>query len=81
MRGIPNYIMDQIPLHLSPRVQTLMRIHLMKEHYRKQEELRKANYLLENMTEAVPLLGYRTPLPDQDLNMETELMMFQLNEL
>ena len=74
MRGIPNYIMDQIPTHLSPRVQTLMRIHLMKEHHRKQEEHQKANHLLENLTRHVPLLEHRHPLPDQDLNMETELM-------
>ena len=65
MRGIPNYIMDQIPTHLSPRVQTIMRIHLMKEHHRKQEEHRKANLLLE----------YKPLLPEQDLCMDTELML------
>jgi len=40
-----------------------------------------ANHLLENLKKPVPLLGYRPPLPDQDLNMETELMlMYQWGE-
>ena len=46
----------------------------MKEHHRRQEEHQKANHLLENLTRHVPLLEHRHPLPDQDLNMETELM-------
>jgi len=68
---IPNCVKDQIPRHLSPRVQTLMRIHLMKEYHREQEEHRKANLLLT----------FKPIFPEQDLNMETELMlMYQWGE-
>jgi len=71
MRGTPNHIMDQIPRHLSPRVQSTIRKHLIREYHREQEEHRKANHLLE----------YKPILPDQDLNMETELMfMYQWGE-
>jgi len=81
MRGTPNHIMDQIPRHLSPRVQSTIRNHLIREYHREQEERRMANHLLENLKKPVPLLGYRPPLPDQDLNMETELMlMYQWGE-
>ena len=57
----PKWVTDQIPEHLSKHVQNCMRVHLMKEYY----EYRRANHLLE----------FKPHLPEQDLNMETELML------
>ena len=68
---VPNWVKDQIPRHLSPRVQSTMRKHLLREYHRTQEEYRKANLLLT----------FKPTLPEQDLNMETELMlMYQWSE-
>jgi len=67
----PNWVKDQIPRHLSPRVQSTMRKHLLREYHRTQEEYRKANLLLT----------FKPIFPEQDLNMETELMlMYQWGE-
>lgn len=65
MRWMPDWVRDQIPTHLSPRVQSIMGRHLLREHYQEKEKHRKANLLLE----------YKPILPDQDLNMDTELML------
>lgn len=71
MRWMPDWIRNQVPTHLSPRVQSIMGRHLLREYYREKEEHRKANLLLE----------YKPLLPEQDLCMDTELMfMYQFGE-
>jgi len=74
-RQTPNWVSDQIANHLSKQVQTIMRKHLMKEYYKMRQKEEDANLEAEQPPKVNPIL------PDQDLNMDSELMlMYQFGE-
>lgn len=68
-RQTPNWVSDQIANHLSKQVQTIMRKHLMKEYYKMHQKEEDAKLEAEKPPKVNPIL------PDQDLNMETELIL------